>query len=138
MLKVKRIKMKSVDIIDDHPCPVCGHKIGMHTNSSFGHNPRIDNVSTGETAPECNRSYNSLLIEKLVAWWNDAINERDVYVESYNGACKERDAWQNTATVLSVKLKKAVGALRYYAEPPNEDEYNQGPAIDTLVEIEGE
>jgi hypothetical protein len=97
--------MISVNIIDDHPCPVCGHKIGMHTNSPFGHNPTIDNVPTGESALECNRSYNSLLIEKLTSWWNDAMSERDAYAKSYEEASESSsnyfDAFLNMTTVAS-------------------------------------
>lgn len=68
--------MTSVDYTN-HPCPECGHKIGLHTNSSFGNNPLN---SKGE---ECSRSQNSLAIEKLTAWLNDALSERDAYMKSY-------------------------------------------------------
>ena len=74
--------MKSINIIDDHLCPVCQQKIGEHTNSIFGHNPKMNKVLTKESDRECSRSYNSLLIEMLTSWWNDAMDERDAYMKS--------------------------------------------------------
>lgn len=89
-----------------HPCPECGHKIGSHSNSPFGHNP------SNRKGEECSRTHHSLVIEKLTAWLEDVLKERDIYIESYENTCKERDSWQNTATVFSVKLKNAMNALK--------------------------
>jgi hypothetical protein len=89
---------------NEHLCPVCGHKIGLHTDSQFGHNPRMD-APTGETAPECNRSHHALVIEKLNIWLEDALNERDAYAKSYVEASENSsnyfDAFLNMTTVAS-------------------------------------
>lgn len=144
--------MLSTEDINSHPCPKCGHKIGIHVNSPFNNNPRIDNINSIDYGEECNRTYNSLLIEKLTAWWNDAMSERDAYMKSYERACaerdaffengvkvaKERDAWQNTATVLFVKLKKAVDALKHYKSSDIHWDVSPKFADDALTEIEGE
>ena len=52
---------------NNHLCPECGHKIGMHTDSIFGHNP-LNNIGL-----ECNKTHNSLVIDKLILWWKDAL-----------------------------------------------------------------
>ena len=59
----------------------------------------------------------------------------------WNKRSGEIDQWINTATVLSIKLKRAIYALKSYAGPPygpEEDEYNQNIARDALIEIEEE
>jgi hypothetical protein len=68
---------------NEHLCPECGHKIGIHTDSTFGHNP-LNNFGL-----ECNRTHNGLVIEKLTAWWKDALSERDAYMKSYEEECKK-------------------------------------------------
>lgn len=105
---------------DDFPCPVCGSLIGEHTDSPFGNNPKID-VPTGEISRECGRSHHSLVIEKLTAWWKDALGERDAYMKSYKGACKEHD-------ILQKRLGVAIRWIRYLSYG---NEYN-----DFLAEIE--
>jgi hypothetical protein len=116
---------------DRHLCTNCGHMIGLHTDSPFGHNP-LD-----KDGHECNLSRQGLVIDILISWLQDAVSERDAYMKSYDKECNTRDAWQNTATVLSVKLRRAVEVLKYYALT-NDGEYNQGPARDALIDIEGE
>lgn len=66
---------------NEHLCPVCGHKIGLHTDSPFNHNPLIE-VGTGEYPKECGRSHHALVIEKLYIWLEDALNKRNIAVEA--------------------------------------------------------
>jgi len=70
---------------DRHPCDYCGHMIGLHTDSPFGHNPLDKNGN------ECTKSRHNLVIAKLISWLKDAMSERDAYKKSYEDVCKERD-----------------------------------------------
>jgi hypothetical protein len=97
MPKIRSKKMIEKTYVS-HLCPECGRKIGLHTNSPFGHNP-LNNIGI-----ECSRSQNSLAIEKLTLWLDDAVRERNAYMESYADACKDRDRYYE-------KLVIALGAL---------------------------
>ena len=88
---------------NDSLCPVCGYKIGEHTDSPFGHNPKM-NVSTGEIAPECPRIHSRLVIAILRNWWEDALGERDAYMKSYKEVCDERDILQKKFDYITKTL----------------------------------
>lgn len=97
--------ISTLSIINDHLCPNCGHRIGLHVNSPFNNNPRIDDIDSFDYGGECNRTYSSLVIEKLDMWWNDAKNERDAYMKSYEEASKDKsdyfDAFLKMTTIAS-------------------------------------
>jgi len=61
-------------------------------------------------------------------------NEIMMMDDENNALREELDKWKNIATVLSVKLKTAIGALEYY----NDNAYDCGPAKNALIAIEGE
>jgi len=94
--------MESTDY-NDLPCPECGHKIGVHMNSIFGHNP------SNRKGLECSRSYNSLLIEKLTVLCMEDKKSLDLA----NGTC---ESLRKQLRVAKDALEIAVKEIFDYTE----------------------
>jgi hypothetical protein len=94
-----------MDDYENLNCPICGQKIGLHTNSPFGYNPKIDR-GAGEQKVECPRSHYSLIEEalkekiKLETWKNKELQYR------INEMVNDLRAITNSENLTSDELRK--------------------------------